>query len=70
MYSYSVPRMPINQEPICGWKWFRKHQNDHSQAEVDSLGIELRVAGKVLARVRAGQRAARGVVTSIMELNK
>lgn len=57
-------------EPLCGWQWHDKHRHDHTQAEIDSLGIELKVNGKIQARVQAGQRKARGIVKEIVKLNK
>ncbi len=41
-----------------------------TQAEIDSLGIELRVNGKLQARVHAGQKKARGILKEIVKLNK
>lgn len=57
-------------EPLCGYKWYDRHRHDHTQAEIDSLGIELKVNGKVMARVQAGQRKARGILKEIVKLNK
>ena len=56
--------------PLCGQDWLDKHRNDHTQAEIDSLGIELRVCGKVQTRVQSGQRKDRGIVRDIVRLNK
>ena len=57
-------------EPICGWPWYQKHQHDHTQAEIDALGIEVSVSGKLQGRVKAGDKKARGIVEQIVELNK
>ena len=57
-------------EPLCGRQWHDQHRNDHTQAEIDSLGIELRVNDKVMVRVQAGQRKAWGIVKEIVRLNK
>jgi hypothetical protein len=40
-------------EPLCGYDWLHKHQNDHTQAEIDALSIEVTVAGKRLPRVES-----------------
>jgi len=29
--------------PICGERWLDKHRDDHTQAEIDSLKIEIRI---------------------------
>lgn len=57
-------------EPLCGWQWHHQHRNDHTQAEIDSLGIELKVNDKVMARVQVGQGKAWGIVKEIVKLNK
>ena len=57
-------------EPLCGYQWYSQHRNDHTQAEIDSLGIELKVNDRVMARVQSGQRKARGIVKEIVKLNK
>ncbi len=57
-------------EPICGWAWFKKHRRDHSQAEVDALGIEVSVSGKLQARVQSGNKKDEGIVEEIVEVNK
>lgn len=28
-------------EPLCGQKWFEKHQDDHTDAEMSALSIEI-----------------------------
>ncbi len=57
-------------EPICGYKWYDRHRNDYTQAEIDSLGIELKVNGKLQAKVQAGHKKARGILKEIVKLNK
>ena len=57
-------------EPLCGWQWHQKHRSDYTQAEIDSLGIELRVNGKLQVKTQAGQKEARGIVREIVKLNK
>ncbi len=29
------------QEPICGWHWYRKHENDHTHAGIEALTMTL-----------------------------
>ncbi len=57
-------------EPICGWPWYQQHRDDHTQAEIDSLAIELRVNDKLQARVQSGEKKDRGIVKEIVKLNK
>ncbi len=56
-------------EPICGREWLRQQQYQHSQGEIDALGIEVSVSGKLQGRVRAGDKKARGIVKQIVEVN-
>lgn len=48
------------QEPICGWPWYRKHQNDHTQQEIESLTITIAVDGTQLTI--PNKREAKGMV--------
>ncbi|KKN07839.1 hypothetical protein LCGC14_1062920 [marine sediment metagenome] len=41
IYGQEIP------EPLCGREWLEKHQYQHSQAEIDALGIEVSVRGKL-----------------------
>ncbi|KKM47412.1 hypothetical protein LCGC14_1558600 [marine sediment metagenome] len=58
------------QEPLCGREWLRQHQYQYSQAEIDALGIEVRVDDKLQGRVKSGDKKARGIVKEIIEVNK
>lgn len=55
---------------LCGNDWYTAHKDDYSQADIDSLCIELRVSGKLQARVQVGERKARGIVREIVKLNR
>jgi len=57
-------------EPICGIEWFRQHQYDHTQEEIDALGIEIKVDDKLRGRVKSGDKKSRGIVKKIIEVNK
>ncbi len=57
-------------EPICGQSWLNKHRHDHTQEEIDALGIEIRVGDKLQGRVKSGDKKARGIVKAIVEVNK
>ena len=58
------------QEPICGQPWLDKHRHDHTQAEIDALGIEVTVNSKLQGRVRSGDKKSRGIVKEIIKANK
>ena len=58
------------QEPICGWKWFDKNRHKHTQAEIDSLGIEIMVDDKLQGHVLSGEKKARSIVREIVKVNK
>ena len=57
-------------EPLRGREWLRQHQYQHSQAEIDALGIEVSVSGKLQGRIKSGDKKARGIVKEIVEVNK
>ncbi len=35
-------------EPLCGWEWYDKHQNDHTHAEIESLTMVVSAPGSKL----------------------
>ena len=58
-----------DQEPLCGYPWLRRHQYQHTQAEIDALRLEVRVDGKNLPGVKSGtskkhRKQVMGVVKS------
>lgn len=57
-------------EPLCGWQWHSQHRNDHTQAEIDSLAIEVRVDDRLQAKVRSGEKKNRGIVREVIRVNK
>lgn len=60
----------MNGEPLCGWSWHHKHRNDHTQAEIDSLAIEVSIDDRLQARARSGEKKDRGIIREIVKLNK
>lgn len=56
--------------PLCGWPWYHQHQNDHTQAEIDSLAIEVRVSDRLQARVQSGERKDRGIIREVVKANR
>ena len=56
-------------EPICGLDWLCQHRHDHSQEEIDALGIEVRVDDKLQGRVKSGDKKSRGIVKAIIGVN-
>ncbi len=59
-----------DREPLCGWPWYQQHRHDHTWAEIDSLGIEVSVNGKLQGRVQSGEKKARGIVKEIVRVNR
>lgn len=55
-------------QPLCGQKWLDKHKNDHSQAEIDALTIEVILPNNRVIKVF--NRAKRKTVKDIMEQHK
>ncbi len=49
-------------------KWFSQHRNDHTHAEIEALGIELRFNDKIL--VNTNIKDSRGIVKKLVTLNK
>lgn len=64
---YYSPNVP---EPLCGWPWYHQHARDHTQAEVDSLAIEVRVDDRLQGHIKAGEKKARGIVSEIVRINR
>jgi hypothetical protein len=42
--------------PLCGTDWMAAHEKDHTQEEVDSLGMEI-ITDRNHLTVRAGMKA-------------
>lgn len=57
-------------EPLCGRVWFDQHRLDHTQAEIDALGIEIKVDDRLQGRVKSGDKEARGIVGEIVRVNR
>jgi len=57
-------------EPLCGRSWLEQHKNDHTQAEIDSLGIEVLVNNKLQVRVQSGDKKARGIIKEVVRINR
>ncbi len=58
-----------DQEPLCGYQWLRGHLQDHTQAEIDALSLEVRIDGKNLPGIEQGtskkdRKQAMGIVKS------
>lgn len=61
-YESTIPSVP----PICGSVWLLKHLHDHTQAEIDALGIEIRHDDKLLAKVKTSN--GKGTIKNIIGL--
>lgn len=57
-------------EPICGQDWYVKHRNDYTQAEIDALGIELKVNGKMQFKSSKQSRLPKGAIKNFVRLNR
>lgn len=57
-------------EPLCGQAWLNQHRYDHTQAEIDSLSIEVSVNGRLQANVESGNKKAWGIVKEIVRVNR
>lgn len=57
-----------NGQPLCGWAWFQKHRLDHTQAEIDSLTIEVKVDNREMPTVSGTDK--KGRVSSIVKINR
>ena len=55
-------------EPLCGIKWLRKHQHDHTHAEIASLSIIVSCEGRELPAIR--QNGKRGIVKDLVKMNR
>ena len=56
-YQYETP-------PLCGIDWLRQHKHDHTQAEIESLGMSVSVDGCKLPEInssRGHQQARRNL---------
>lgn len=56
--------MIYNQEPLCGWWWFQQHKNDHTQAEIDALSIEVSRNGHTFPAIAKGNK--RGILKELL----
>ena len=41
---------------LCGLKWYDEHKEDHTQEEIDGLGIVISINGKPRAKVSQGEK--------------
>jgi len=57
-------------EPICGTTWYLRHRYDHTQAEIDALGIEVKVNGKTQFKTDSSMKSAKGVIKNLVRLNR
>ena len=56
----------MESQPICGWDWLRQHQNDHTQAEIDSLSIVVSCGNRKLPPVSQGKKD-QGLVKNLVK---
>ena len=49
----------IYGKPLCGWEWYQQHRLDHTQAEIDSLGLELLINGNKMPTLKQGDKKER-----------
>ena len=52
---------------LCSEKWYQKHKDDYTQADIDALGLEISVGGKKYPPLHHGQK---GKVKKLVEINK
>jgi len=50
---------------LCEREWYEKHKNDHTEAEIAALGIEIIVDGKKTSHVTSNAR--KGTVKAITQ---
>jgi hypothetical protein len=57
-------------EPLCGREWLDKHKYDHTQAEVDALGMEIITpAGKTTVKAGTSKKGLKVIINQKI-LNK
>ena len=55
-------------EPLCGQAWYLQHLRDHTQAEIDSLTIAVKVGSRQMPVVSNTDK--KGRVSNIVKINR
>jgi hypothetical protein len=56
MLTYDDRHRYLAIPPICGMEWLEKHTDDHTQDEINNLGMEL-ITDRQRVTVKAGMKA-------------
>ncbi len=54
------------QEPICGWPWYRKHEKDHTHAEIEALTITVSTSNGSRLTI-PNRRASKGIIKDLVK---